>query len=542
MMFGSISVSSVRFQNDISTRSTWRRPCRRTSPFGTVFRAVDLVEQRAAASARRRRRRCVASASRAPKFAASRTIASAASALRPCSRASSRDVRRRVVDHLACGGPSRCPRRVAEIGVEEPMFVCGAIASMSAAWPITAPAESALEPAARRRRSTGTFEREHRLDDLAHRASRARPACPSRSRPRRSRRPPPRCISILEVVLGDRVDVVVELDDEHARVAAAAAGSASDEDGAGPRPGAEHSRERAFTTIRLYQTRIAASHGGKDSYQGRADPCRRSGVAPCARRDSIAMPRSPRRSSPRSLAARRRPRPALHDRSRSSVPLAGERLAGSPRPPEAVRRSSGSTGGLGRRQLRTRSLGRRVVALAAGRAPRRGRPGRRSAEARAARGWHVGSPPGSGRRDRPPGPDARPGHARACADRPQPGAPGCRLAHGRRRRSAARRPARRRGRRTSRSSRRSRATPTRSASRSSTTRPGRTTTRALAGAGDRAGNPGLPREGQRLERHRLQLRSSTASARSTRAATAGSTGTSSARTRAGSTPARSGSR
>ena len=33
-----------------------------------------------------------------------------------------------------------------EIGVEEPMFVCGAIAAMSAAIVITAPAESALDP------------------------------------------------------------------------------------------------------------------------------------------------------------------------------------------------------------------------------------------------------------------------------------------------------------------------------------------------------------------------------------------------------------
>ena len=32
------------------------------------------------------------------------------------------------------------------IGVEEPMFVWGAIASTSAACPITAPAESALDP------------------------------------------------------------------------------------------------------------------------------------------------------------------------------------------------------------------------------------------------------------------------------------------------------------------------------------------------------------------------------------------------------------
>ena len=33
-----------------------------------------------------------------------------------------------------------------EMGVDEPMFVCGAIAAMSAAMAMTAPAESALEP------------------------------------------------------------------------------------------------------------------------------------------------------------------------------------------------------------------------------------------------------------------------------------------------------------------------------------------------------------------------------------------------------------
>ena len=33
-----------------------------------------------------------------------------------------------------------------EIGVDEPMLVCGAIAATSAACAITAPAESALEP------------------------------------------------------------------------------------------------------------------------------------------------------------------------------------------------------------------------------------------------------------------------------------------------------------------------------------------------------------------------------------------------------------
>ncbi len=35
---------------------------------------------------------------------------------------------------------------LSEIGVEEPMLVCGAMAATSAAMVITAPAESALEP------------------------------------------------------------------------------------------------------------------------------------------------------------------------------------------------------------------------------------------------------------------------------------------------------------------------------------------------------------------------------------------------------------
>ena len=32
------------------------------------------------------------------------------------------------------------------IGVDEPMFVCGAIARMSAAWPIQTPADAARDP------------------------------------------------------------------------------------------------------------------------------------------------------------------------------------------------------------------------------------------------------------------------------------------------------------------------------------------------------------------------------------------------------------
>ena len=51
--------------------------------------------------------------------------------------------------------PSFSP--VAEMGVDEPMFVCGAIASTSAASPITAPAESALDPEGATYTTTGTF-------------------------------------------------------------------------------------------------------------------------------------------------------------------------------------------------------------------------------------------------------------------------------------------------------------------------------------------------------------------------------------------------
>ena len=47
-------------------------------------------------------------------------------------------------------------RRPLMIGVEEPMFVCGAIASTSADMPITAPAESALEPGGETYTTTGT--------------------------------------------------------------------------------------------------------------------------------------------------------------------------------------------------------------------------------------------------------------------------------------------------------------------------------------------------------------------------------------------------
>ena len=50
-----------------------------------------------------------------------------------------------------------------EMGVDEPIFVCGAIAARSEAMVITAPAESALDPGGATYTTTGTFAERKRL-------------------------------------------------------------------------------------------------------------------------------------------------------------------------------------------------------------------------------------------------------------------------------------------------------------------------------------------------------------------------------------------
>ena len=52
---------------------------------------------------------------------------------------------------------------LSEIGVDDPMFVCGAIAATSAAIVMTAPAESALEPGGATYTTTGTSAPRNRL-------------------------------------------------------------------------------------------------------------------------------------------------------------------------------------------------------------------------------------------------------------------------------------------------------------------------------------------------------------------------------------------
>ena len=44
------------------------------------------------------------------------------------------------------------------IGVDDPMFVCGAIASTSAAWPIQTPADAARAPSGATYTITGILE------------------------------------------------------------------------------------------------------------------------------------------------------------------------------------------------------------------------------------------------------------------------------------------------------------------------------------------------------------------------------------------------
>ena len=161
-----------------------------------------------------------------------------------------------------------------------------------------------------------------------------------------------------------------------------------------------------------------------------------------------------------------------------------------------------STGAAGQRALPD-ALARRPLERAGAR-PRPRRTTCPTAAPRAARGLAARQPVLDRRRRRAPGAQASAGRPRARLLRPQ-------------RRSSvapARQPrwpstptivTRASGARTSRSAARRRATPTASTSRSSTTRPARTPTRASQSASIVRGDRGLPRRGQRLERHRLQL-------------------------------------
>ena len=89
MMLGSISVSRIRFQSDISTRSTLAPAVFRTRSFGSVC-MPSISSSRVVRSAATTSTTFSSSASWAPRLEASRTASSAQSPLRPWVSASSR--------------------------------------------------------------------------------------------------------------------------------------------------------------------------------------------------------------------------------------------------------------------------------------------------------------------------------------------------------------------------------------------------------------------------------------------------------------------
>ena len=74
-----------------------------------------------------------------------RTAESAHSTFRPCERASSRSEAAASLTTLRRRSDWMFPPPTS-IGVDEPMFVFGAMARRSEAWPIQTPAEAALAP------------------------------------------------------------------------------------------------------------------------------------------------------------------------------------------------------------------------------------------------------------------------------------------------------------------------------------------------------------------------------------------------------------
>ena len=429
------------------------------------------------------------SASRAPSVRRLRTARSAASTLRPCLAASARDVGGGVVDDLAAQVSRRCPRRRRRSASRSR---CSSAAPSRARPP---PGRS------QRRRSRaralgrdvddhGDLGGELRLDDLAHRASRARPACPAGSRPRRSPRPRARSICSIDVVRRDRVDVVVELDASTRRAFPAAAGQARR-----PPPRRAEGRTPRQEQARCTLVRIL-------SVEGRFASRRRGGLPPCGRpRHEVPRPAS---CSPLVLPASR-VAPSRRRSCTRDVPLGGPRAR--------LGQGAGRFNlvglhwqGPGTVQLPD-TLGRgpleRLAAARSGGARTSRTPARPSARTRrlAARQPARGSAPSDRIEYRPRGrvrgcgrtsSRARPPRSRRERSR-SPAAPAIVLA----------RPAWRRQRVDP--ARARRVTRPTSALRD---RPPHGRRERLHGGrvgGDRARDPDLPREGERLERHRLQL-------------------------------------
>ena len=363
-------------------------------PFGTVF-VPSICSSRAGTVGAMTSTMPFARASRAPKFAASRTIASAASAFRPCSRASSAMYAAASLITFLRRSLPRCPRP----------------------WP---------RSASRSRCSSAAPSREHRRPgrSLRPRSLRSSPVGRDVDDDRhlqasivftisRIEEPSPPGVSIsittarapharrghlaLEVVLRDRVDVVVELDDENTRRVGRRRGGRREgqrqEQPGGTRR--EEAPERSHEARVHVDSTVATGRRGPVGRRGRVSipsreghgPCRRSGAASpwCSPHDPSARPdRSARagathvrlgraRDAPGARAlARRRPL-ARVDAGEFAVPARRHPLAGGGQARAADTRPGRLRGRRGSRSARrtatrpTRPVPRREPCAAGGR-------------------------------------------------------------------------------------------------------------------------------------------------------------------------------
>ena len=245
-------------------------------------------------------------------------------------------------------------------GVDEPMLVCGAMASRSAAWLIQTPAEA---PRAFRRDVDDhrDLRRELGLVDVLHRAGQSTGRVGDHDRVVVLL---VRALDLVDVVGGDRIDVVVELDRENARLGRRCEGG----------------RERA--PLPPMRSKLPAESGFSRCKDAIKSPCRPArhchpGVGSseglCRRSDRSRVPgHSLGRGDP----------------GHARVPLSDTRSRLGWRPSAST--SSASTGRL--RPCRVACAeGVRLGSWRRGRSRGGGPPGPRVEEARRLRGWRLGA-------------------------------------------------------------------------------------------------------------------------------------------------------